>query len=485
MKRTSPSLVLSYLLLAATIGSALADVDVTVETGDKIQGSIASADTRDTYRINCPAGATLKATAKGKKGMRPTVSIERPKGDLDPMKGGTTAEDGPLATSGVHVVTVSAEPGAGGDYALAITSTVPKKTTTAVTLGAEETTVPFSAPAGTTLKLKVQAAKGSAAVPRILRVEGPRGFRLDLVAAGKVASDSLGKTVLPNDGDYRVIVDDAGDTGGAANVTVQLKQPKAAKRKLDLRDRAIGGADGERLAVSDVIDETGGSVGVPFASDGGPDSLIGGANVAVPAGALTSPTPIVVATSSDVKPRGDSGGAGPSVFFGPEGLTFSTDVDVTIPFDVEQFDGDFSTLQVFTRDARGRVSLVDGPYDVDLDSGTCTFQVAHFSSFRAARAGAGGGGKGNDKFVGAWRQVTGVDPTDLIWLVISPNGGVETIAATTESSFCVRAFTFQGPLQLDLIFDIVSGRLVLTDGQDTIEYIRANIADVPTNCEQL
>jgi hypothetical protein len=481
--RSIPSVPFACVLVAALSLSAVADVDITVGNADKIKGSIASSETRDLYRITCPAGATLKVKAKGLKGLRPGVSIERPEPGGGPKKGATTLVDGPLPTSGVHFVEIAGTSGTSGDYALAISYKIPKKTSTTVTLGGDDAVVPFAASAGTTLKVKVKQAKGSAAVPRILRIEGPDGYQLDLQPGAKSSIASLGKTVLPNDGDYRVVLDDAADAGGgAAAVTVQLKQPKPAKRKLDLRGRAIGAEGGERLAVSDVVDETGGSVGVPFPGEGGPDSLISGSNVVVPAGALTSPTPIIVATSSDVKPKGDAAGAGPSVFFGPEGLRFAEDVAVTIPFDATQFDGNFANLEVYTRDAGGKVRLVEGPYDIDADAGTCSFQVSHFSSFRVARAGAGAA---IGELVGAWRQVTDLDPTDRVWLVILENGGVETVVASTESEFCIRTLTIPGGSPIDQILEIVDGRLRFTiDGEIGPQYERANIRDVPTDCQQ-
>ena len=98
---------------------------------------------------------------------------------------------------------------------------------------------------------------------------------------------------------------------------------------------------------------------------------------------------------------------GPSVFVGPEGLRFSSDVTVTIPFDVRQYGGDFSDLRVFTRDSRGRVTLVTGEYDVDVEAGTVSFAVSHFSSFQAFQETVAPPPPvaGNEQFVGVWEAI--------------------------------------------------------------------------------
>lgn len=479
-----PSLTVSLTLLClsgALAAVALADVDVDVRNGAKIQGTVSEPFATDTYRLFAPAGAKLRLKLKTKKGLDPSFTLRYPPSP-DPEKGLTFSDPEPLAASGEHVVEVTGDGGSVGDYALSVSISLPKKTKHTVTLGGTETPIPFSVLAGTVLKVKAKAGKGSSAVPRLLRVEGPDGYRLDIepVLMMKAASDALGKTELPEDGDYVLYLDDAGDAGGTADVTIGLKQPKPPKSKLDLRGRTIGTLTGERLAVSDVVDDTGGAVGVAFPGDGGPDSVISGANVVVPAGAVTSPTPIIVSTTTDFRPKGDDGGAGPAVFFGPEGLQFQQDVDVTIPFDVAQFEGDLSQLRVYTRDARGNVSLVPGPYAVDAIAGTCTFPVSHFSSFRAARIGSLAG---VGELVGVWKQA-GLDPEFGSSYIIIREGYVESVFDYPLLDTCFRS---GGPISLEEVaqfYEVVNGRLRIVGDTSGVEYVPAKAKNVPKNCEE-
>ena len=74
---------------------------------------------------------------------------------------------------------------------------------------------------------------------------------------------------------------------------------------------------------------------------------------------LATPTAVLVGTSSPM-PNQEEGDqpAGPTVFFGPEGLTFQQDVTVTIPFDVEAFGANAGELSVFTRDEDGNITEI-------------------------------------------------------------------------------------------------------------------------------
>ena len=112
-----------------------------------------------------------------------------------------------------------------------------------------------------------------------------------------------------------------------------------------------------------------------------------GAAVSVPAGALPIGAAIVVGTAPDIPTSGTQTGAGPTVFFGPQGLRFGTTDDpkpatLTIPFD-GAFSDATDQITIYTRDARGIVTPVARPYAFDLLADTVSFQPSHFSSFRA------------------------------------------------------------------------------------------------------
>ena len=103
----------------------------------------------------------------------------------------------------------------------------------------------------------------------------------------------------------------------------------------------------------------------------------------MPPGALSEPTVVVVGTAPVLdEPPTDAQGAGPTVFFGPEGLEFQEDVEITLPFDPTTYSGDMEDVEVFTRDEDGNVEEVENIVDVDPDAGTVTAEVSHFSSFR-------------------------------------------------------------------------------------------------------
>ncbi len=481
-RRLAPLIAIAmFAVLPVMAGAA---IGVTILNADKVRSSIDDADEVETFSIDCPAGAKFSASVKGKKDFQPTLRVfapdaTQPFADAVVQAGkGSKLKVAELPQSGTYVVEVSGRGGSTGEYKLKVTWKSPKKESDEIETAPEPTAFPFAAGAGTRVNVKAVAVKGSAATPELVRIEGPDEYVLDLRPPSKAASDDAKKIVLPANGDYTLFVRDAGATGGTVNASISFKQAKASKRSVDIRASVIGNSAGEQFALSDVLGTGGGAVVVPFAADGeDPISVIAGSGVAVPAGALTAPTSILVATSSDVIPKNNDIGAGPSVFFGPEGLTFKEAVTVTIPFDTATFGGDLSRLVIYTRDARGKVRAVPGPYDVDPTSGTVSFPVSHFSSFRAARETPRGGG--NDfRLVGVWRNDD--EPSTTSFIIIPDDGPATFVTVDVQTGDCSQGVLFTVGLDLSLAFQIVDGNLTLVGGESSAPtYTPSNSSEFP------
>src|SRR6185295_4564935 len=165
---------------------------------------------------------------------------------------------------------------------------------------------------------------------------------------------------------------------GAFRGKITIKQPRAVKTKVILTDAVLGAAS-DHFAQTTTIGRDGG-----IATPGTGGTPIDGASVSFPNGAVSSPTSIVVGTGAPVPSQTpQTGGVGPTIVFGPEGLRFSKAATITIPFDPSAFDGDTSTLTVYTRDAKGKITAVPPPLTIDPLAGTVSFQASHFSAFRA------------------------------------------------------------------------------------------------------
>ena len=377
------------LTLAPTTG-ALADVDVAGANNASINGTLFPADEVETIRIDLPEGAVLKVKVKGrpaaKKQPKPAVTLRL----LDPLlvavgadqtkvsKSGATIKGFRAQRTGTYQIQVVGDGTTVGDYKLSLKWKSRKSLRFDLDDGGpgDESAVLIPVDAGALVSLKLKADKGSAAEPVLVRLDGPDQYEhtFDAPPAGS-ASHVVKKEAVRIFGDVALTV----HGGGAYSCAVKIKPPKSPKTTIDLTDDALGGDpfNGGDDAFGKLIRSGGGTVVVPLDSG----SPIVGSQIVISPGALPGPTPIVIGTSSPMPPQDtDSQAAGPTVFFGPEGLSFSVDADVTIPFDSETFD-DANSLRVLTRDADGAVSEVVGA-TFDVESGLASFAVSHFSSFR-------------------------------------------------------------------------------------------------------
>ncbi len=385
--RTYPVKALVLLvLLAGLTGTASADLSVEVGNGDKVDGTIGPTET-ETFLIDVPNGSKLTVTVKGKKsgkGTKPPVMSVEIRDSEGALVGGSTkskAAKAKVTVEKTDTFSVNVTSGDSGNYQFKAKWKAPKKTKVELDLGdtPDEQKITFDADAGALATLKIKPAKGSAADPHFDRLDDDGGSTdLPDPAAGekghtlkKYAIDVFGLQCLfaANDG-----------AAGGTKVSVTVKAPKSAKRKINLKDEVIGPDSGDDEGIGAIVTPTDGGMVVA-----GPDQgAIDGAAVDVPPGAVTEDTVVVVATAPElVPPAGE--GLGPTVFFGPEGLDFGTPVTVQLPFDPAAVGGDFDDLEIYTRDEDGNISLVPGPYDLaDAANGIISVQVSGFSSYVVA-----------------------------------------------------------------------------------------------------
>lgn len=376
MTRTGVLAGLLVASAAAPLGTALADVDLTVSNGDKITSAIDAGGEVESFRFHCPAGAVVSVKAKtAKKG--PPLRVRAFAPDESQLGEGT----GPAASvtnkaapaTGVYTAEVSAADGAAGTaYSVTVSWKSPKKFGAAPTLDpGGQSQVTFAGDAGATATFAVKKGKRSAAVPVVLSLTGPDGD-VTLTPGASVTVE------LPSTGDYTLTIGDTGAEGGAVTAAVKVKQPKPLKRTADIGTSGVPA--GTAFDSTGLIGPPGGTLSAEL------DGPIAGASVTVPAGALSQATSLLIGTTSVIATTAPGVSAGPAIFLGPEGLSFApAQVQVTIPFDASFFADGTSSLRVYTRAADGSITEITG-FTIDAVASTVSFAVSHFSTFEVRRA---------------------------------------------------------------------------------------------------
>jgi hypothetical protein len=391
--------VAAALLLAPR---ARADLTVQLGNGDRVSGAFLPAGEVETFTAFIPGGATVTATAKGKKVKgKPTpvvsISLFDPDGSEVGQDETVTLPTGErIANFGVEVTglhtfrLVSTE---AGDYTFSAKWRVPPVTRETLFLGGagDLQTVSFAADVGSSVTVSAKRARGSQALPRILGIDAEdfswSSDPIDPPANPNATSQTVrGVRIGGAGGAYAVSIADDSIEGGDVAVTVVVTPPKQKPRKVDLGLKQTG---------SDPVNQYG--KGAIFGPDGGDllleeegTSILDGTSISIPPGALANPTVILVTTAPPVvPPGGNSQPGGPAVNFGPDGLQFregdgGEQVFITIPFDAEAFGDDPDAVEVYVRDSKGKVSLVTpkSSYVIDTVAGTVTFPVSHFSSYQ-------------------------------------------------------------------------------------------------------
>lgn len=394
IRRVLRTLVPAAALAAAWGPPAHADIDVPVGNGDRVTGTFLPADEVETFRVVVPKGAKLSVQVKGKKARGasrapvPVLRLLDPDG-LDEggaavvaNRTGAKVTNFTVGASGEHRVVVQGD-GTQGDYQLTIRWKSPTRFAVPGTLAGAPVALPFAADRGAKASFSVRRGSGSEALPRLSEVRDAADTVIATFAqpSAGATSHSVKNVLMPEGGDLGLVVSDAGASGGTFAATIVVRPPAPSKRKLGLTSRELGGSSGGASAEGAILGPDGGAL----AADG--IASLDGASVSVPEDGLKAPTAILIGTSPDIAVKGTVG-AGPTVYFGPEGLTFAKGhaATVTLPFDVGAFGGDTSALRVYTRDAKGKVTEVKG-VTIDADAGTVSFPAAHFSSFRVVRKG--------------------------------------------------------------------------------------------------
>lgn len=399
MPRTTVAAALAAALLWTTAPSARSDADFEVANGDRVTGTLRPATEIDVLRVRLPQDAALTVAAKGlkPKGAKgrgvtpPAVTFRVLDGaDTDIAAGAVTPKGSTGATvrklripaTGEYRVEVRGDGANAGDFQVTVQWKSPTKVARDLDLSGGEVPIGLGADAGATLTLVAKPARGSAALPRLLRLEHVGDDAVVPVPQpdASARTHKARRIALDAGGDYRLIVGDAGG-GGGAKVSVTVTPPKAGRRKIQVTDAQVGTGSGGDRVVGAVVGAAGGTVIVPADDPLG----LGGASLTVPPGSVGLPTALLIGSAPAIAtgPAADLRGAGPTVFFGPEGQKFSGAVTVTIPFNAAAFEGDFSTLVVVERDAQGRTSVVPKPYTVNAAEGTLSFPATHFTAYRA------------------------------------------------------------------------------------------------------
>lgn len=453
-----PAAALASVLVLAARAPAADGVDLEIRSGDQVTGTLDPASSVEVFRIALPSGAKLTVKAKAAKRGAPTRLELR-----DPMDGLSAlgAESGTKTTltvptvpsGGLHRILVTSRDGVTtGDYSFSCKWVTPKSVARPLSLPdpGTETVFSFGADGGSIATIDVAAAKGSAALPRLLRIRAPDGGTEDLGSGDAAAAkDRAAGVPLRQSGDYLVFLDHAG-AAGAVTAKVTIRPPKGSKRKIDVTSRRIGG-DG--IAIGRVLGSEGGVVTVPELGLGGGLDDISGSSVEIPAQALPAGTAIFVGTATDVDPKGSEQDLGPSVTFGPDGTKFGDAVTITIPVDLSAVGGDTTQVVVFTRDASGKVKPVPPPYDFGTP-GYVSFPSTHFSAYQAAKdlpdefpatsslfTVANVGGVPADMTF----ATDGSDPNRVWYVTVGDRlKDVATSAATPTTPFVVRDYAGQG-----------------------------------------
>jgi hypothetical protein len=379
------------LLVLASASAASADVDIAIANGVKIAGTFDPGSETESFRFVAPAGAELTVIVRGRKAKGAAVPAPRLL-LLDPAQAEIAADEvvtsstgasltgHVLRGSGEHRVVVRSDGEVAGDYQLQVSWKVEKRRAyqeAAASVPAEFT---ISLQEGAVATLTASAATDSAARPWVSRIEGG-GFAQDFPQPPVATKHKVTTSEVTFTGEYTVFVtDQSGLGGGVVDLAVAVKAPKPLKKSIKLGSKELANAGvGGGLARGALIDVDGGAIDI-----GDSGTPIDGTSVTVPAQALPNPTPIIVGTGSPIPETEEQSGAGPTILLGPDGTKFKEDVTVTIPFDPALLvGGDVEGLTILTRDKKGDVSVVPGPYTIDTATGTVSFTTSHFSDYRA------------------------------------------------------------------------------------------------------
>lgn len=377
--------------LLGTAGIARSDVLVEIGNGDQVTGSFLPAGEVERYLVRLPEGARLSANVAGKKrkgvGPTPTLRLLAPDGDpiatstLSTTPSGAKVVGFVAPSSGLYSLELTSA--SEGDYSFKAKWQSPTGVKRTLDFALDpKATVELHASPGTVASFKVASLPGETGLPRLVQIASAGGAYVHDFDPppnpGSAVHAASGLVLAGSSDDYTLALAEDAAGVGKALLTVKLVPPKPKARRIDLTTAALGTDPLNNFVTGAVIGPDGGIVGSGFAAD-----PLSGASVSIPPGALGAPSVIVVGPGSPVSPNGDVEPHGPAVSFGPEGTTFAADATVTLPFDADAFDSDFTGLEVQVEDDDGNVSAVpEETVTVDGAEGTVSFPTSHFSTYQ-------------------------------------------------------------------------------------------------------
>jgi len=286
---------LAVAAVAAPVDDVIDTVNVQVGARDTVDATIRPAEERETYLIDLPRGATIKASAKRTSSVGPVPVIDVLDPDLDvisasPAAKPTKAPKVVTAQSGPHRVRVSGDGALDGDYLLKVRAGMPRSWSAAsdTDLGAgEEHSFVFGAGAGAVATITLDRVGKSGFASQLVEITGPGGF---VFVASPPASPSgrhrVKRVLLGGVGDYSVRFRNAGSGAGRWKLKISLKTPRASKTRIDLTDEVLAGEfAGEQAVFARSIDAAGGVVQPPPGQD-----ALSGVSIDVPAVRRDSPS---------------------------------------------------------------------------------------------------------------------------------------------------------------------------------------------------
>lgn len=379
-----PGAALTATLFAALSTARAADsIDLEIRTPAQVTGTIQQTDERETFRLDLPAGATVKASTKARTKGAPATSLTFVD-DADAVvapgklgKKGSKLAAPALAASGLYGLRVGGDGSLVGDYLLKVAVKPRTKWAGAGSDLAADGTATFTvaAPAGSVVKVDVRPAKGSPFAASIESLDGPGAPDPSITTGGASVTFTTVAT-----GDHGVTFRNVGAAGGwTAKATV--KPPKSKSAKFDVRDATLlGDPDAGQVVVGRVVGAAGGAIDA-----GAARPELAGIVLEVPAGAVTAPTTFTVGLGRDFYFGAPGHGVSVTVALGPSGAQFAQPVTVTLPFDPTDAGNPAADLTVYTQDdATLAVTAVPKPYDFTGPPNTVRFTTTHFSKFTAA-----------------------------------------------------------------------------------------------------
>ncbi len=379
------------LAVSASCFCALAitdTVDVQVRAPAKMDGTIRPADERETYVVELPEGAKVTASVKrkGKGELVPVIEVVEP--DDDVIAGVTSGKATKITgyitpETGAYRFRITGDGENDGDYKAKIKAKYKRLFGTvdggSVDPGATAEFV-FAAPAGAKVGIRCTPAQGSAFVPVIESVRAPDDSVTPIDPPEDGSTKHKAKLGgVPETGDYRITVRNAGATPGSFAIAVKLTPAATTKTKVDLRDRDGDELSEEGAVYGRPVDEGGGVI--EPSQDG---SNIDDVSVEVPPDAVSGTIVLTISEDENFFVEDGENAGSPAVTFGPPGTEFAEALTVTIPFNPQAYDDPESELSIVVRDSEtGELETIPGPYDIDILASTATVSLSHFSTLQA------------------------------------------------------------------------------------------------------